>query len=244
MKNNNHEKENKRQKLLGTVGLTAIIICIVTLFSLFTAMFRGHIQSLLWPLAIICLVVDLIFWIIPTLDTLPAKKQRYLKRYRIIFSVLGGVLFVIDAFVFIDKKILSCMLVTIVLCLFVGLILLKKVYKDSSNMYKTFGKKHNMENLKFFINYLNNLDLSADVKKTANDMYNELETVDFDLDAKPLRKSKTISNEVKSKMIDLIEFYHAHADDCINCYSKEETLEFLKRLKHKANEVNQYTAIL
>lgn len=97
-----------------------------------------------------------------------------------------------------------------------------------------------MENLKFFINYLSNIDLSANPCKTANDMYNELETVDVDLDEIDLQKSKIVPNDVKIKIIDLIEFYWEHADDCINHYSDNETCEFLKQLKDRANEVYSF----
>lgn len=97
-----------------------------------------------------------------------------------------------------------------------------------------------MQNLKRFIVYLSNLDLSANIRKTANDMYNELETVDVDLDEIDLQKSKIIPNDVKVKIIDLIELYWEHADDCINHYSDNETCEFLKQLKDRANEVYSF----
>ena len=115
------------------VGIASIIIVVVTLFSLFGTLFRYELESLMWPLAIIFLVVDLLFWIVPTLDMLQVKRQKLIKIYRIIFSLVGGVLFVIDAFIFIENKIYSLMLVIIVLCFFIGLIFLKKLFKEGNN---------------------------------------------------------------------------------------------------------------
>ncbi len=125
-------KDNKEKKHLTflIVGLASISIFSATLFSLFGNLFRFKAQSILWPLAIIFLVYDLIFCIIPALDLLPVKKQKLIKRIRIVFSLIGGTLFIIDSFVFIDNLIYSFMLVTMVFCLFIGLIFLKKLFKS------------------------------------------------------------------------------------------------------------------
>ena len=136
VENKINNKEKKRQILLAVAGIAPIIIVSSTLFSMFGWLFRYKLQSLLWPLAIIFLVLDLIFWIIPDLDILSVKRRKLIISYRIIFSLTGGVLFVIDAFLFIDNKIYSLMLITIVLCFFVGSILLKKLFKDfNKNTY-------------------------------------------------------------------------------------------------------------
>ena len=128
-----NNKEKRRLKCLLIAGITLIIIVVATLFSLFGSLFKYEIQSFMWPLAINFLIVDLLFWIIPSLNMLPAKRRKLIKTYRIIFSLVGGALFVIDAFIFIENKIHSFMLVTIVLCFFIGLILLKKLFKDFNN---------------------------------------------------------------------------------------------------------------
>lgn len=130
MESKKNNKEKRRLKYLLVAGIGPIIVLIVTLFSLFGELFRYELQSFLWPLAIIFLVVDLLFWIIPALDVLPVERRRLVKIYRIIFSLIGGVLFVIDSFAFIENKLYSLMLVIIVLCLFIGLIILKKLFKD------------------------------------------------------------------------------------------------------------------
>ena len=130
-----NNKGKRQLKCLLVAGIAPIIIVIVTLFSLFGSLFRYELQSFMWPIAIIFLVVDLVFWLIPTLDLLPIKRQKLIKIYRIIFSLIGGVLFVIDAFVYIENKIYSLMLVIIVLCFFIGLIFLKKLFKHCNNNY-------------------------------------------------------------------------------------------------------------
>ena len=133
-KNNHNEKkhnENKRPIGLLVVCLTLIMVSVVTVFSLFGWLFRSEAQSFLWPLAISFLIVSLTIWIIPTaLNTLPEKRRKLIIIYRIIFSLIGGILFIIDAFCFIENKIYSLMLVVIVICFFVGLILFKKLFKD------------------------------------------------------------------------------------------------------------------
>ena len=131
MEDKKNNKEKRRLKCLLVAGIAPIIVVEVTLFYLFGTLFRYEPQGFLWPLAIIFLVVDLLFWLIPTLDVLTVKRRKLINIYRIIFSLIGGVLFVINSFIFINNKIYSFMLVIIVLCLFVGLIFLKKLFKDS-----------------------------------------------------------------------------------------------------------------
>lgn len=130
MEGKNGHNEKKRLIILLVASITPIMICVVTLFSLFGWLFRFEPQSFLWPLAISFLVVDFIFLIIPSLSMLPAKRRKLIIFYRIVFSLIGGVLFVIDAFLFIENKIYSLMLVVVVLCLFLGLIFFKKLFKD------------------------------------------------------------------------------------------------------------------
>lgn len=96
-----------------------------------------------------------------------------------------------------------------------------------------------MEIVKTFINYLCGIDLSRDIRKTANDMYNEIETLDVDLEIRMVKKDKSLPREVKKKIVDLIEFYFSQADDCINKFSDEEIYEFLKELKARAEAVNK-----
>lgn len=133
MKNKQNNKGKRRLMCLLVAGIALIIIAVTTLFSLFGSLFRYELQSLMWPLAIAFLVVDLLFWIIPTLDVLPEERRKLIKIYRIIFSLIGGVLFIIDAFIYIENKIYSLMVVIIVLCYFIGLICLKKLFKDCFN---------------------------------------------------------------------------------------------------------------
>ena len=96
------------------------------------------------------------------------------------------------------------------------------------------------QNFKCFIGYLATLDLSADVRKTANDMYDELEMVEVYFEEKPLKRNKNIPKNIRVKIFGLMDFYWAHADDCINYYSDKQTYEFLKQLKDRANEVIEY----
>lgn len=121
--------EKRRAMCFLIVGIAAVTAVTATLFSLFGALFRYKAQSFLWPLAISFLIVALISWIIPALDKLPAKRQKLIRIYRIVFTVIGGVLFIINSFLFIDDTIYSFMLITIVLCLFVGLIFLQLAVK-------------------------------------------------------------------------------------------------------------------
>ena len=117
MKNKQNNKGKRRLMCLLVAGIALIMIAVTTLFSLFGTLFRYELQGFMWPLAIIFLVVDILFWIIPSLNMLPAKRRKLIKIYRIIFSLVGGALFIIDAFIYMENKIYSLMLVIIVLCL-------------------------------------------------------------------------------------------------------------------------------
>ena len=128
-KNKDRDKKCFKGKGLAALGIVSIAIVTSTLFSLFGSLYRYEIKNFLWPLSIIILIVDLLFWILPDKEELPEKNKRMLKNYRIIFLVIGGILFIINSFVFIKKIIYSCMLVTIVLFVFIGFITMKKSFK-------------------------------------------------------------------------------------------------------------------
>ena len=129
MEGKNNPNEKKRLIGLLVASITPIIIVVATLFSLFGWLFRFELQSFLWPLAISFLVVDLIFWLIPDLSKLSAKRRKLIIIDRSVFSLIGGVLFVVDAFLFLENKLYAAMLVVIVLCLFLGLIFFKKLFQ-------------------------------------------------------------------------------------------------------------------
>ena len=128
-KNKDIDKKCFKGNGLAALGIASIAIVTSTLFSLFGSLYRYEIKNFLWPLSIIILIVDLLFWILPDKEELPEKNKRMLKNYRIIFLVIGGILFIINSFVFIKKIIYSCMLVTIVLFVFIGFIAMKKSFK-------------------------------------------------------------------------------------------------------------------
>lgn len=98
----------------------------------------------------------------------------------------------------------------------------------------------NKENIKLFIKYLSELDLCGDIRKISNEIYNELETLDVDLEEKYIMKTENLPRCVRVKIVDLIEFYYLKADDCINKYSNKEIYEFLRELNIRAKEVSLY----
>ena len=95
-----------------------------------------------------------------------------------------------------------------------------------------------MNSVDLFINYLCGLDLSQNPSKISSDMYNELETLDVDLEEKRIMENENLPREVRIKIVDLIEFYYLKADDCINKYSNKEIYMFLRKLKTRAEEIN------
>ena len=100
-----------------------------------------------------------------------------------------------------------------------------------------------MDLVKSFIMYLSRLDLSKSPYDVSNDMYNELETLDVDLETKSVMKNKNLPHDVRIKIVNLIEFYYLIADECINEYSYKECYEFLRELKIKAKEVGVYIGL-
>ncbi len=97
-----------------------------------------------------------------------------------------------------------------------------------------------MELINSFINYLCCLDLSQDLCKISNDMYNELETLDVDLSEKAVIMNSDWPYSVRTKIVELIEFYYLKADDCLNKYSDKEVYKFLRELKKRAEEISAY----
>ena len=94
-----------------------------------------------------------------------------------------------------------------------------------------------MDLVKEFIKFLFDLDLSCDIRKAADNMYNELETLDVDLEEKQIMRNKMLPYDLRVKIVDLIEFYYLKADDCINIYTDKEAYDFLRQLKTKAEEI-------
>ena len=97
-----------------------------------------------------------------------------------------------------------------------------------------------MNRIQIFITYLCKLDISQDLKKTSDEMYDALETVDVDLDEKEIMRNEDLPRDVRVKTINLIEFYYSKADDCINKFSNKEIYDFLRELKTKAAELQPY----
>lgn len=97
-----------------------------------------------------------------------------------------------------------------------------------------------LESTKEFVYYLSCLDLSCDLRKASNDMYDELETCDVDMEENAIKNSIELPAWVREKLLGLIDFYYRNADDCINVYSDEERREFLSTLKTRAEEVKPY----
>lgn len=60
-----------------------------------------------------------------------------------------------------------------------------------------------MEIIKSFIKYLCDPDLSQDPRKISSDMYNELDTLDVDLEEKDVMKNENLPHSVEIKITDL-----------------------------------------
>lgn len=95
-----------------------------------------------------------------------------------------------------------------------------------------------MKVVKLFIDYLCSIDLSHNARNVLYDLYDKIETLDVDLEEKAILKNESLPLEEKQRIVDLIEFYYAHADDCINKYTDKEIYSFLQKLKSKAEEIN------
>ena len=95
-----------------------------------------------------------------------------------------------------------------------------------------------MNRVNLFINYLCGLDLAQNPCKISSNMYNELETLDVDLEEKRIMENENLPREVRIKIVDLIEFYYLKVDDYIYKSSNKEVYMFLRELKARAEEIN------
>ena len=95
-----------------------------------------------------------------------------------------------------------------------------------------------MNRVNLFINYLCGLDLTQNPCKISSNMYNELETLDVDLEEKRIMENENLPREVRIKIVDLIEFYYLKVDDYIYKSSNKEVYMFLRELKARAEEIN------
>lgn len=94
-----------------------------------------------------------------------------------------------------------------------------------------------METVYEFIKVLSQIQLLNNVQKTVNDLYEELETVDVDLCVPTIKRNNRLSQEVKNKIIYLIDFYFSNIDWQINNFSCKNATLFLTELKNKAKEL-------
>lgn len=97
-----------------------------------------------------------------------------------------------------------------------------------------------MNTILTFINILANIDLNLPYRDNLNKIYDELETLDVDLETSKLKANNKRSYTVNDEIISLIEFYYANADDCINNYSDNKARNFLKSLKEESNKIISY----
>lgn len=84
-KNKDRDKKCFKGKGLAALGIASIAIVTSTLFSLFGSLYRYEIKNFLWPLSIIILIVDLLFWILPDKEELPEKINVCLKIIELFF---------------------------------------------------------------------------------------------------------------------------------------------------------------
>lgn len=125
--------DKKSLKIKATVFTALIIISIVHIFILFRFICIDAVEALLWGAAVSLLIGGLILWIIKVKEIITEKQKRYLLSLRIIYTGLGGILFIVNSFVFINKITISCLLIITVFLIFISVCLASKLSKSKNN---------------------------------------------------------------------------------------------------------------
>lgn len=90
-----------------------------------------------------------------------------------------------------------------------------------------------------FIDEILSIDINLDNKYNVNNLFNTVECLDIDLFIPKIKKSVILNNELKLKLIYLINYYYENIEDNINNYEDNKTKEFLINIKNYASPISK-----
>ena len=130
MKKDNHKKS---VYLKNAIFIALFIISIMHIFILFQFLCDNAAIGLSWSISIAFLIGGFVLWIVKPAENISKKRKKYILRLRIIYTSLGGILFIVNAFVFINKVIVSWLLIITVALVFISICLLLQLANSKNS---------------------------------------------------------------------------------------------------------------
>lgn len=130
MKKDNHKKS---VYLKNAIFIALFIISIMHIFILFRFLCDNAAIGLSWSISIAFLIGGFVLWIVKPAKNISKKRKKYILRLRIIYTSLGGILFIVNAFVFINKVIVSWLLIITVALVFISICLLLQLANSKNS---------------------------------------------------------------------------------------------------------------
>lgn len=96
-----------------------------------------------------------------------------------------------------------------------------------------------IKELNEFIDEILSIDMNLDNKYNVNKLFNTLECLDIDLFIPKIKKSVIFNDELKLKLIYLINYYYNNIEDNINNYEYNKSKEFLINIKNYASPISK-----
>jgi len=75
------------------------------------------------------------------------------------------------------------------------------------------------------LKHITSLNVSSDLKKQIDELYDRFECCDFDL------YNYNVKNEYENKIKKIIEFYYDNIERVINDFSNDQAIQFIYKLK-------------
>lgn len=129
-----------KNKIKGSIFTALFIVCLTLIATLFRLVFDDSLKATLWWLATIFLITGLVSFIMSANKSTREKNHKRLMICKILFTTVGGVLFIVNSFVFISNFLVSILLVIVVSVFFAALALLPYCFADEKeqNAPKTY----------------------------------------------------------------------------------------------------------
>lgn len=127
---------HKKNKIKSAIFTIIYILSLAHICILFRFICPNPLQTFLWWISVALIISGLAMILLSINKEIKEKKRKYLLPCIILFSVIGGVVFTINAFLFIDDLFVSILLVLSVLLVFIAFVLLQHwviALKDNKN---------------------------------------------------------------------------------------------------------------
>ncbi len=119
-----------KNKIKWIVFTALFVVCLSLIATLYRFVFEDPLQAALWWLATVFLIAGLATFMMSANKSAREKMPKRLMVCKIVFTTVGGVLFIVNSFVFVSDLLLSILLVIVVSVFFAAFALLPHCFAE------------------------------------------------------------------------------------------------------------------